>query len=108
MQTFQGISLEKQRKNLSKPQYLPAAFVSSNVAEECAREIEKDGVPTLEKHKNKDIELQTKDLFKEDMDAVLISNCFPSDLKPKKISRVNRYILELKARLNLNITYIER
>ncbi|AHH04269.1 Outer surface protein (plasmid) [Borrelia nietonii YOR] len=42
------------------------------------------------------------------MDAVLISNCFPSDLKPKKISRVNRYILELKARLNLNITYIER
>lgn len=42
------------------------------------------------------------------MDAVLISNCFPSDLELKKVSRVNRYVLELKAKLNPKITPLER
>ncbi|WP_024653154.1 DUF871 domain-containing protein [Borrelia persica] len=85
-----------------------AAFVSSLVAEECARGLEKDGIPTLEEHRNKDIELQTKDLFKEGMDAVLISNCFPSDLELEKVAKVNRYVLELKSYLNPKINPVER
>ncbi|UGQ17624.1 DUF871 domain-containing protein [Borrelia sp. RT1S] len=85
-----------------------SAFVSSVKAEECARGIEKDGAPTLEEHRDKDIELQTKDLFKEGMDAVIISNCFPDDLELEKMTRVNRCLLELKASLNPRISPIER
>lgn len=85
-----------------------AAFVSSPVAEECARGIEKDGIPTLEEHRGKDIEVQTKDLFREGMDSVLISNCFPTDLELERVSRVNRYILEFKASLNPKLSLIER
>ncbi|WKC58384.1 DUF871 domain-containing protein [Borrelia sp. P9F1] len=85
-----------------------SAFISSVKAEECSRGIEKDGAPTLEEHRNKDIELQTKDLFKEGMDAVIISNCFPDDLELEKMARVNRCLLELKANLNPKISPIER
>ncbi|AHH05422.1 MupG family TIM beta-alpha barrel fold protein (plasmid) [Borrelia miyamotoi] len=85
-----------------------AAFVSSAVAEKCARGIEKDGVPTLEEHRGKDIEVQTKDLFREGMDAVLISNCFPTDLELEKVAKVNRYFLELRASLNPRLSSMER
>ncbi|UPA14310.1 DUF871 domain-containing protein [Borrelia turicatae] len=108
---YTGLSREFFRKKTQafKLNSVPtAAFVTSTVAEEDVRGINKDGVPTLEEHRNKDIEIQTKDLFREGMDAVLISNCFPSDLELEKVSRVNRYILELRARLSPNITYIER
>lgn len=108
---YTGLSREFFRKKTQafKLNSVPtAAFVTSTVAEEDVRGINKDGVPTLEEHRNKDIEIQTKYFFREGMDAVLISNCFPSDLELEKVSRVNRYILELRARLSPNITYIER
>nr|WKT13896.1 MupG family TIM beta-alpha barrel fold protein [Borrelia sp. BU AG58] len=85
-----------------------SAFVSSIIAEKCARGVEKDGAPTLEEHRNKDIELQTKDLFKEGMSTIIISNCFPDDLELKKMAKVNRYILELRANLNPKTNPIER
>ncbi|APQ15767.1 cell surface protein (plasmid) [Borreliella garinii] len=85
-----------------------AAFISSSNAEECARGKEKEGVPTLESHRYKDIETQAKDLFKEGIDTVLISNCFPSETELKKVSKVNRNVLELKADLNPKATPVEK
>ncbi|WP_024655194.1 DUF871 domain-containing protein [Borrelia hispanica] len=108
---YTGLSRKffKEMTKIFKQNSIPtAAFVSSLVAEECARGLEKDGIPTLEEHRNKDIELQTKDLFKEGMDAVLISNCFPSDLELEKVAKINRYVLELKSYLNPKINSIER
>ncbi|WP_025409046.1 DUF871 domain-containing protein [Borrelia coriaceae] len=108
---YTGLSRDFFRKTTQafKQNSIPtAAFVSSTVAEECARGIEKDGIPTLEEHRNKDIGVQTKDLFREGMDAVLIANCFPSDSELEKVSKVNRYVLELKAKLNPKITSIEK
>ncbi|SHK07196.1 DUF871 domain-containing protein [Paramaledivibacter caminithermalis] len=85
-----------------------AAFVSSSNATFGPWPVS-EGLCTLEEHRNKCIEVQTKDLFNTGLiDDVIIANCFASEEELKVLGKLDKDILTLGVELVENIPEIER
>ncbi len=67
-----------------------------------------DGLCTLEEHRDLPIEVQGRDLFNEGIDVVIISNCFPSEEELRKLSEINREMLQLECVVHQEIGEIEK
>ncbi len=85
-----------------------AAFVSSQQAQFGPWPV-KEGLCTLEEHRNLPIDVQVKDLFNtEQIDDVIIANCFASEEELKLLGELNRYLLGLKVELYEGIPELEK
>lgn len=85
-----------------------AAFVSSKEAGFGPWPI-KEGLCTLEEHRNLPIDVQAKDLFNTDLiDDVIIANCFASEDELRLLGEMNRYLLTFKAELADGIPETEK
>lgn len=79
-----------------------AAFVSSNTAEFGPWPV-REGLCTMEQHRNLPIGVQAKDLFNTDLiDDVIIANAFASEEELKCLSKLDRNILTLNLKLEEN------
>ena len=79
-----------------------AAFVSSKAAEFGPWPV-KEGLCTMEQHRNLPIEVQAKDLFNTDLiDDVIIANAFASEEELKCLSNLDKNILILNLELEDN------
>ena len=68
-----------------------------------------EGLPTLEEHREMAIEIQAKDLFQTNLiDDVIIGNAFASEEELKRLSLLNRYLLELNVEFNEKATKTEK
>ena len=68
-----------------------------------------EGLPTLEEHRDLAIEVQAKDFFQTNLiDDVIIGNAFASEEELKRLSLLNRYLLELKVEFNEMTTKTEK
>lgn len=79
-----------------------AAFVSSNTANLGPWPV-REGLCTLEQHRNLPIEVQAKDLFNTELiDDVIIANAFASEEELKCLGKLDRDILTLNLELQNN------
>lgn len=84
-----------------------AAFISSQVATFGPWDV-KEGIPTLEEHRNLPLEVQAKDLFNTGLiDDVIISNCYASEEELRIIGSMDRSILALNVELYEDIPETE-
>lgn len=67
-----------------------------------------DGLPTLEKHRNRDMLAQAQELAALGVDDILIGNAFATDEELKALASVNLSILKLKMHSNRELTDIEK
>lgn len=85
-----------------------AAFVSSNDANFGPWPIS-EGLCTLEMHRDLPVDIQAKHLFATGLiDDVIIGNAFASESELKKLSQINKDIIEFRVNLVDNITPIDR
>ena len=85
-----------------------AAMISSNDATFGPWPVQ-EGLPTLEEHRDLAIDVQAKDLFQTNLiDDLIIGNAFASEGELKRLSLLNRYLLELNVEFNEKTTKKER
>ncbi len=85
-----------------------AAFVSSKAAHFGPWPVD-EGLCTLEAHRDLDIVTQAKALFNTGLiDDVIVANCFASEDELKRLSEMNREILELSVELFDDLTDVEK
>ncbi|MFL0267065.1 DUF871 domain-containing protein [Candidatus Clostridium radicumherbarum] len=108
---YTGLSLEhfvkcsKQYKELG---IRTAAFVSSNSAKYGPWPVS-EGLCTLEMHRFMPIEVQAKHLYATELiDDVIIANAFAAEEELKKLSKLNKDMLQFSVELEENIPEIER
>jgi hypothetical protein len=83
-----------------------AAFVSSKAAEFGPWPV-REGICTLEQHRNLPLEIQAKDLFHTELiDDVIIANAFATEEELKNLGMLDRNILTLNVELEDNIPNI--
>lgn len=108
---YTGLSREhfiKCSKQFKEHNIRTAAFVSSKNASFGPWPVN-EGLCTLEEHRNKSIEVQTKDLFNTGLiDDVIIANCFASEQELKILGELNRNVLELGVELVEDIPEVEK
>lgn len=76
-----------------------AAFISSHAADHGPWPVN-EGLCTLEAHRDLPIEVQAKDLFNTGLiDDVIIGNAFASEAELRKLSQINKDLLELQVEL---------
>jgi hypothetical protein len=66
------------------------------------------GLCTLEEHRNLPIEVQAKELFLDNIDVVIIANCYASEAELAILSKLNRQVLELRVEIQPNVSAVER
>lgn len=106
---YTGLDREFFRKcnqNFKKYGIRTSAFVNSLSASNGPWKIS-EGLCTLEQHRNLPIEIQAKDLFKEGIDCVIIGNSYASELELKKLSELNKNILELQIEVKIPLSEVE-
>lgn len=85
-----------------------AAFVSSNAATFGPWPV-KEGLCTLEMHREMPVTAQTKHLFATGLvDDVIIANCFASEAELRALSQINKEKLTFYVELEANIPEIEK
>lgn len=85
-----------------------AAFVSSHEADHGPWPVN-EGLCTLEAHRDLPIEIQAKDLFNTGLiDDVIIGNAFASEEELRKLSQVNKDLLELQVEVLEELDAVER
>lgn len=85
-----------------------AAMISSSEAAYGPWPVQ-EGLVTLEEHRDLPIEVQAKDLFQTELiDDVIIGNAFASEEELKKLSTLNRFLLELEVEFKEAATITER
>jgi uncharacterized protein len=106
---YTGLSREhflKCSKQFKEQGIRTAAFVSSKTAEFGPWPV-KEGLCTLEQHRNLPIAVQTKDLFNTELiDDVIIANAFASKEELNGLSMLDRNILALNIELENNMPNI--
>lgn len=86
-----------------------AAFVTSSSKNSFGPWDVKEGLPTLEIHRDLPIDLQVRHLFATNqIDDVIISNCYPSVDEFESISKLNFDKLEYKLDLEENVSEVEK
>ena len=85
-----------------------AAFISSNTAEYGPWPV-REGLCTLEMHREMNIVAQAKHLWATDLiDDIIISNCFASEEELRGLSEIDPYCLTLKCKLKEGLPEIEK
>lgn len=95
---FSGLNLKHFRectRNFKKYGIETTAFISSPNSTFGPWPVN-DGLCTLEHHRNFPIEVQAMDLFSEDIDTVIIANCFASEDELRTLGNLNRNYIEFK------------
>jgi hypothetical protein len=110
-QKYSGLGLElfnSLNKRLKEQNMKVAAFVSSNSEDSFGPWDVKEGLPTLEMHRFKPIDLQVRHLFATNqVDDVIISNCYPSIDEFESIAKLNFDKLQFKLDLETKISDVE-
>ncbi|MEW8974163.1 MAG: MupG family TIM beta-alpha barrel fold protein [Tissierellaceae bacterium] len=95
-------------KEFKKHGIRTAAFVSSQVATFGPWDV-REGLPTLEEHRDLPIDVQAKDLFNTDLiDDVIVSNCYASEEELKVLGTMDKEILTLNVKLYKDIPKIQQ
>lgn len=85
-----------------------AAFISSREASFGPWPLS-EGLPTLEMHREMDVQVQAKHLFATGLiDDVIVANAFASEEELKSLSRINRYVTSFRVELVHSIPEIEK
>lgn len=85
-----------------------AAFISSKSADHGPWPVN-EGLCTLEAHRDLPIETQAKDLFNTGLiDDVIIGNAFASEDELRKLSQINKDLLELQVEVLLELDEVEK
>ena len=102
---YSGLTLEhftECTKRFKKYNLQTSSFITSQNVDTFGPWPVTDGLPTLEMHRELPIDIQLKHyVVMDDIDNIIISNCYPSDDELEKLSKVR---LDL---LNLNITTVK-
>jgi uncharacterized protein len=108
---YTGLSYEhfiKCSKNFMELGIRTAAFINSSSATFGPWPVS-EGLCTLEMHRHLPIEVQAKHMYAvESIDDVIISNAFASEEEIKKLSEMNKNMLQFAVELVPNISEIER
>lgn len=109
---FSGLSLEhflKCTQNFKKYGLKTAAFVSTNQPNAFGPWPTKEGLPTLEIHRELPLDVQIKHMISLDViDDIIISNCYPSDEELKSISHMRLDLVTFNVQLVDCLPEIER
>lgn len=97
----------KCNKNFMKYGLITSAFINSQSATFGPWPVD-EGLCTLEKHRYLPIDVAAKDLFKEGIDTVIISNCYASEDELKKLGNLKKTMLDLSVILVDSIPEIEK
>lgn len=101
---YSGLSYEHFRRctdRFTKHGLKTAAFITSQNTDTFGPWPVSQGLPTLEMHRNLPIDVQLKHFIAlQDIDSIMISNCYPSDLELEKLGQVNLKMLNLNIVLN--------
>ncbi|MGL6064264.1 MAG: DUF871 domain-containing protein [Fusobacteriaceae bacterium] len=98
---------QKCTKNFKSHGLTTSAFVNSTSSTFGPWPVD-EGLCTLEEHRYLPIEIASKDLFKEGIDTVIISNCYASEEELKKMGQLKRNTLDLTVALVKNIPEVEK
>lgn len=109
---YSGLNYEhfiKCTKRFKKYGLRTAAFVTSNNENTFGPWPVTQGLPTLELHRNLPIEVQVKHLIAiEDIDDIIISNCYPTEEELQKISTMRKDMVTFDITLNKDVPEIEK
>ncbi len=109
---YSGLSLDHFRKcnKAIKKNNLPiAAFIGSNHPDAFGPWPVKEGLVTLEDHRDLPLDAQARLLIAEgDVDDILISNCYPTEEELAAVAKLQPGILNLKPVLEKELTEVER
>lgn len=110
-QKLTGLEFEYFKNNTKRANKLgiaTSAFITSSFAKTGPWPIN-DGICTLEMHRNLPIESQAKHLWALGfIDCIFIGNANASEDELKKLSELDKDIIELKVKLEKNVTKIEQ
>lgn len=107
---FTGLTrkhLKKCNENFMKYGLVTAAFVTSQNASFGPWPVD-EGLCTLEEHRYLPIEVAAKDLFKEGINSVIISNCYANEKELERLGELKRTMLDLSVILVDNIPEVEK
>lgn len=108
---YSGLSLEHFQscnQNFKKYGIRTAAFVTTTNKDAFGPWLVTDGLSTLEMHRNLPLDVQIKHMIAlEDIDDIIISNCYPTDEELEKISKLRLDILSFNIQLIDNLPKIE-
>jgi len=111
-QKYSGLGLDlfnELNTNIKAKNLKIAAFVSSNSPESFGPWDVKEGLPTLEMHRFLPIDLQVRHLFATNqIDDVIISNCYPTEEEFKAINRLSFDKLEFGINLEQHVSEVEK
>lgn len=109
---YSGLSLEhflQCTENFKKYGLKTAAFVSSNNDNAFGPWPTKEGLPTLEMHRELPIDIQMKHMIALDIiDDIIISNCYPTDKELEKISKLSLEMVIFDIKLIPSLPDVER
>ncbi len=109
---YSGLSLDHFRKcnEKIKAQNLPiAAFIGSSNPDAFGPWPVKEGLVTLEDHRDLPLDAQARLLIAEgNVDDILIANCYPTEEELKELSKLQPGILNIKPVLEKELTEVER
>lgn len=98
---------QKCNENFMKYGLVTSAFVNSQNATFGPWPVD-EGLCTLEEHRYLPIDIAAKDLFKEGIDTVIISNCYASEEELKKLGDLKKTMLDISVTLVENIPEVEK
>lgn len=108
---YSGLSLEHFQscnQNFKKYGIRTAAFVTTANKDAFGPWPVTDGLPTLEMHRNLPLDVQIKHMIAlDDIDDIIISNCYPTDEELEKISKLRLDVLSFDIQLIDNLPEIE-
>lgn len=107
---YTGLTREhfkKCNKNFIKYGIKTSAFVNSKNATFGPWPVD-EGLCTLEEHRYLPIDIAGKDLFKEGIDTVIVSNCYASEEELKKLGELKKTMLDISVSLVENIPLVEK
>jgi len=109
---YSGLNYEhfiKCTKRFKKYGLRTAAFVSSNNKDTFGPWPVKEGLPTLEMHRNLPMDVQVKHLIAiGDIDDIIISNCYPTEEELQKVSVMRKDMVTFDITLAQDIPEIEK
>lgn len=107
---YTGLSLEHFRRCTQRYKdfsLTTAAFVNAQSASFGPWPV-KEGLCTLEAHRELPIEVQARELFNEGIDIVIVANCFASEEELKRLAGINKELLELECEIYQGVGEVER
>ena len=108
---YTGLSLEFFNSCMERHKSLglkTAAFVNGTKGGKMGPWPTNDGLPTLEKHRYKDIVAQADELFALGVDDVIIGNAFATNEELEALANLDKDIINLKFKASKKLTEVEK